>query len=63
MHFKVGQLWKSRGGKFFTIIIIKQGNPFPITALDEKSRMVQFDRDGFFVDKDFPHENDLVEYT
>jgi hypothetical protein len=63
MDFKVGQLWKSRNGKFFTIMFVNQGNKFPVTALDEKSRMIRFDKDGFFINKEFPHENDLVEYT
>jgi hypothetical protein len=63
MQFKVGQLWKSRSGKFFTVLFVNQGSEYPIVALDEKSRMLKFTKEGFFVNKEFFHENDLTEYV
>lgn len=60
---KVGERWISRNGEVYTIINRIQGNEFQILAVDSKKRMISFTKEGFFVGKQFPHENDLVSYV
>jgi hypothetical protein len=57
----VGQTWMTRKNEKYTIIGVGTETEHPVLALDTKRKMVRFTREGFFIDKNMPHENDLVE--
>ncbi len=58
---RVGDTWMTRAGDHFAIINVAAGGEHPVLGIDNKKRMANFTREGFFVSEKFPNPNDLVE--
>lgn len=57
----VGETWISRANNKYTIIEVSTSKDYAVLAIDNKKRLSKFTRDGYFVGKEFPNPNDLVE--